>query len=59
MAGWRHWPTKYTDKESTVHYITTFHTTISPMISSSYTLVGKISTFTDSLTVVLCDHEAQ
>ena len=29
MAGWRHWLSKYTDKESTLfHNIATFHTTI-------------------------------
>ena len=26
--GWRHWLTKYTNKESTFHNIATFHTTI-------------------------------
>ena len=28
MAGWRHWLTKYTNKESTFHNIATFYTTI-------------------------------
>ena len=27
MAGWRHWLTKYTNKESTFHNIATFRTT--------------------------------
>ena len=42
MAKWRHWLTKYTNKESTFHNIATFHTTI----LHSSTLVGTISTFT-------------
>ena len=28
VDGWRHWLTKYTNKESTFHNIATFHTTI-------------------------------
>ena len=28
VDGWRHWLTKYTNKENTFHNIATFHTTI-------------------------------
>ena len=28
VAGWRHWLTKYTNKESKFHNIATFHITI-------------------------------
>ena len=35
MAGWRHWLTKYTDKEGTFHNIATFHTTI-PIFTATY-----------------------
>ena len=37
MAGWRHWLTKYTDKESTFHNIATFHTTISQWHATIFT----------------------
>ena len=37
MAGWRHWLTKYTDKERTLLHFT-------PYISSSDMLVGTIFT---------------
>ena len=35
MAGWRHWLTKYIDKDSTFYNIATFPTSITPYISSS------------------------
>ena len=38
MAGWRHWLTKYTDKESTFNNIATFHTTSSSEYCATYSV---------------------
>ena len=34
MAGWRHWLTKYMDKESTFHNIATLHTTVPTQVAT-------------------------
>ena len=49
-----HWLTKYANKESTFHNITTFHTTVS-YINSSDTLGGTIFISNATKGIWLCE----
>ena len=47
MTGWSYWLTKYTNKETTIHNLATFHTTIYIIhVSNHDTLVNTMSIFT-------------